>query len=61
MDLSAFIVVGLGILFFVGGTAWLEVRSRKGKRADGQGEQPPPAAEAASAGRTRHGRVAKGG
>lgn len=44
MDLSAFIVVGLGILFFVGGAAWLEARSRKGKRADGRGERPQPAA-----------------
>ena len=59
MDLSAFIVVSLGILLFVGGTAWLEFRSRKEKRRDGQGEQTPPAASTTPAGRTRHGRVAK--
>ena len=38
MDLSVLIVAGLGILFFVGGAAWLEVHSRKNKRTDGQGE-----------------------
>lgn len=61
MDLSALIVAGLGILFFVGGAAWLEVDSRKNKRTGGQGGQPQPAASAAPAGRTTHGRVAKGG
>ena len=61
MDLSALIVAGLGILFFVGGAAWLEVHSRKAERTDGRGGQPQPAASAAPAGRTRHGRVAKDG
>ena len=61
MDLSALIVAGLGILFFVGGAAWLEVHSRKNKRTGGRGEQPQPVATAAPAGRTGHGRVAKDG
>lgn len=34
MDLSGIIVVVLGILFFFGGVAWLEVRSRKHHRND---------------------------
>ncbi len=61
MDLSTFFVVGFGILFFVGGAAWLEVRSRKDERTDGQGEPPQPAAPAAPARRTRRGRAAEGG
>jgi hypothetical protein len=55
MELSAFVVIVLCILFFVGGAVWLEIRSRKDKRPDGQREQSPPA------GRTRYGRVTKGG
>ncbi len=61
MDLSTFFVVGFGILFFVGGAAWLEVRSRKNKRTGGRGEPPQSAASAAPAGRTRRGRAAEGG
>ena len=61
MELSAFIVIVLCILFFVGGAVWLEIRSRKDKRPDGQREQSPPAASTAPAGRTRYGRVTKGG
>ena len=41
MDLSGFIIVILGILFFFGGAAWLEIHSRKSKRPDGQGERSP--------------------
>jgi hypothetical protein len=36
MDLSGVIVVALGILFFFGGAAWLEIRSRKQNRPDQQ-------------------------
>jgi hypothetical protein len=36
MDLSGIIVVALGALFFFGGVAWLEIRSRK--NTDRQGE-----------------------
>ena len=41
MDLSGFIVVILGILFFFGGAAWLEIRSRKNKRPVRQGGHSP--------------------
>lgn len=44
MDLSVFIVVAVGILFFVGGTALVEVRSRKGKSPGGRGEATLPGA-----------------
>ena len=60
MDLSGIIVVVLGILFFFGGTAWLEIHSRKSRRADGRGEQPPqPAVPKRSGGRAAHSCVAK--
>ena len=36
MDLSGFIVVALGISFFFGGAAWLEIRSRKNNRPPGK-------------------------
>jgi hypothetical protein len=41
MDLSGFIVIILGILFFFGGAAWLEIRSRKNKRPVRQGGHSP--------------------
>jgi hypothetical protein len=60
MDLSGAIVVVLGILFFFGGAAWLEIRSRKNKRPIQQGEHSPqPAASTMSAERTVYRRVAK--
>ena len=40
MDLSAIIVVALGILIFFGGVAWLEMRSRKSNRPARQDAQP---------------------
>jgi hypothetical protein len=39
MDLSAIIIVALGLLIFFGGAAWLEIRSRKHNRPDRQGAQ----------------------
>ncbi|HEX8650879.1 MAG TPA: hypothetical protein VF708_08550 [Pyrinomonadaceae bacterium] len=42
MDLSEVIVVALGILFFFGGAAWLEIHSRKQNRPDPQDVQPRP-------------------
>ena len=60
MDLSAIIVVLVGLLFFVGGSAWLELHSRRKKRADPQSEQSPqPAAATPSAGRTVYRRAAE--
>jgi len=61
MDLSGFIVVILGILFFFGGAAWLEIRSRKNKRPVRQGERSPqPAVSTMSVRRTAaHRRKAK--
>ena len=40
MDLSAIIVVALGILIFFGGVAWLDIRSRKSNRPVRQDAQP---------------------
>ncbi len=60
MDLSGVIVVALGILFFFGGAAWLEIHSRKQNRPDLQGVQPrQPTAPTTSAGRTVNRRVAR--
>jgi hypothetical protein len=60
MDLSGVIVVALGILFFFGGAAWLEIRFRKGRLADGRGEQPPQHAVSITSGaRAAHSRVAE--
>ena len=60
MDLSAIIVVALGILIFFGGAAWLEIRSRKHNRPDRQDAQPQqPAGSSTSAGRTVSRRVAR--
>jgi hypothetical protein len=41
MDVSGMIVVGLGMLLFFGGAAWLEIRSRKNKQPDREGELSP--------------------
>jgi hypothetical protein len=60
MDLSGFIVVILGILFFFGGAAWLEIRSRKNKRPVRQGGHSlQPAVSTMSGRRTVHRREAK--
>ena len=60
MDLSGIIVVALGILFFFGGAAWLEIRSRKQNRPDLQDEPPlRPAGSTTSAGRTVSRRIAE--
>ena len=60
MDLSGVIVVALGILFFFGGAAWLEIHSRKQNRSDPQDAQPrQPTDPTTSAGRTLNGRVAR--
>jgi hypothetical protein len=59
MDLSGIIVVALGILIFFGGTAWLEVRSRKQNRPDRRDVQPQqPAGSTMSDERTLNRRVA---
>jgi hypothetical protein len=39
MDLSEVIIVMLGILFFFGGAAWLEIHSRKNESPVRQGAQ----------------------
>ena len=60
MDLSGIIVVALGILFFFGGAAWLEVRSRKHNRPELQDEQPrQPIGPTTSAARTVNRRIAR--
>ena len=59
MDLSGVIVVALGILFFFGGAAWLEIHSRKQNRPDQQDvESQQPTGPTTSAGRTVNRRVA---
>ncbi len=56
MDLSGIIVIILGVLFFFGGVAWLEIRSRKNTRSTPTGKHlPQPDAPAMSAERTVHG------
>jgi hypothetical protein len=53
MDLSGVIVVILGILFFFGGAAWLEIRSRKHKRpVQGSEHSSQPVVSTMSARRT---------
>lgn len=60
MDLSSIIVAALGILFFFGGAAWLEIRSRKQNRTDGQDvESQQPAGSSTSAGRAVNRRAAR--
>lgn len=60
MDLSAIIVVALGILIFFGGVAWLEIRSRKQNRLARQDAQPRQADDlTTSARRTLSRRVAR--
>lgn len=55
MDLSGIIVIVLGVLFFFGGVAWLEMRSRKNTRYAPLGEHfPQPDAPTMSAERTMH-------
>jgi len=59
MDLSGIIIGALGILFFFGGAAWLEIHSRKQSRRNRQDVQPQqPDGSTTSAGRTVNGRVA---
>jgi hypothetical protein len=41
IDLSGVIIAILAILIFFGGTAWLEIRSRKNKRPVRQGVKSP--------------------
>ena len=60
MDLSAIIIVTLGILLFFGGAAWLQIHSRKSNRPARCGErQQQPAAKTTSAGRRVSRRVAR--
>lgn len=60
MDLSEVIVVALGILFFFGVAAWLEIHSRKHNRPDQQDvESQQPTSPTPSAGRTLNRRVAR--
>lgn len=60
MDLSGVIVAALGILFFFGGAAWIEIRSRRHNRPDLQDVQPrQPTGPTTSAGRTVNRRVAR--
>jgi hypothetical protein len=60
MDLSGIIVAALGVLFFFGGAAWLEIHSRKRSLADGRGKQSPQfGVSIRSGGRSAHSRVAK--
>ena len=60
MDLSGVIVVALGILFFFGGAAWLEIRSRKHNRPDPQDVQRrQPSGPTTSTRRTLNRRVAR--
>jgi hypothetical protein len=60
MDLSTIIVAVLGILFFFGGGAWLEIRSRKQNRGDQQDVQPQQTdGPTTSAERTVNRRVAR--
>lgn len=62
MGLSGIIVVALGILFFFGGAAWLEIHSRKKNRPDRRDVQPQqPAGSNTSARRTLNRRVASSG
>jgi hypothetical protein len=59
MDLSGIIIGALGILFFFGGAAWLEMHSRKQGRRDRQDVQPQqPDGSTTSARRTLNRRVA---
>jgi hypothetical protein len=60
MDLSGIIIGALGVLFFFGGAAWLEIHSRKNRLADGHGEQTSqPGVSTRPGGREAHSRVAK--
>ena len=59
MDLSGIIVAVLGVLFFFGGAAWLEIHSRKQSRRDQQDVQPQqPDGSTTSAERTVNRRAA---
>ena len=59
MDLTGIIVGALGILFFFGGAAWLEMHSRKQSRRDRQDVRTQqPDGSTTSAGRTVNTRVA---
>lgn len=58
MDATAIFVIVFGLLFFVGGGAWLEIHSRRKKRAESQDEQSPSPAATAPTGRTVYRRVA---
>ena len=60
MDLSAMIVVALGILFFFGGAVWLELHSRKSNRTARGGEPQQPAVTMTPAGQGVGRQVARG-
>jgi hypothetical protein len=60
MDLGGVIVVALGILFFFGCAAWLEIHSRKQNRSDPQDVQPrQPTGTTTSARQALNRRVAR--
>ena len=62
MDLSGIIVIVLGVLFFFGGVAWLEMRSRKNMRSAQSSEHlPQPDTPTMSVERTVHGHEMEGG
>ena len=62
MDLSGIIVIVFGVLFFFGGVAWLEIRSRKNSRSAQLGEHlPQPDAPAMSGERTVRGHEMESG
>ena len=62
MDLSGIIVIVLGVLFFFGGVAWLEIRSRKNTRSAQSSEHlSQPDTPAMSVERTVHGHKMEGG
>jgi hypothetical protein len=62
MDLSGIIVIVLGVLFFFGGVAWLEIRSRKNTRSAPPSEHlSQPDAPKLSVERTVHGHEMESG
>ena len=58
MDLSAIIIVALGILLFFGGVAWLDMRSRKSNRPSRKDAQPQQPDDSATSARRTAGRRA---
>jgi hypothetical protein len=53
IDLSGVVIAILGILIFFGGTAWLEIRSRKNRRPARQGVKSPQPIESIERARDR--------